>query len=263
MKRNSFFAALLILVVAAISFEGCEKEEEVQAEVSPSKVSLYKGEKETVKITNSKDQVSYEVGNYFVASCNLIVETSGVSNNYTYSVVGNHVGNTYVRFSGGIDLDVPIEVMAKYHTYEEPNLDFDDTRDSVKSKFGEPTLEDVPLNDTTKVYVYYINENNTMLVNFYTYNEKVGSYALSFSDESIFDELDPYLIERYEKFGETSTLKAFMNAESMEDATLIVSLSKSDSGYMVLYTNPETLMVPDKNDISALMSCLEMIRMSE
>jgi hypothetical protein len=252
MKRNSLLAALLILVVAAISFESCEKE----VNVSPTSISIYKGESQDVIITYSQDRVSGEIDNSFIASCFFRSKTETFF--YTIPVTGKHVGNTYLRLTGGINVDIPIEVKAKYHTYVEPNLDFDDTRDLVKAKFGEPTLEDVPLNDTTKAYVYYINENNTMLVNFYTYNEKVGSYALSFSDESIFDELEPYLIERYEKFGETSTLKAFMNAESMEDATIIVSLSKSDSGYMVLYTNPETLMVPDKNDVSALMTRLEL-----
>lgn len=113
-----------------------------------------------------------------------------------------HVGTAYVKFyNEDIDTLIQINVLPTYFTFEEPPLDFDDTRDSVVAKLGVPQKVNaegqyLQYNCHGPVYDY------TIRVNMLSWDEmgEIKDYEVVLADEEATEavvELHRFVEERY------------------------------------------------------------------
>lgn len=154
----------------------------------------------------------------------------------------NYVGDAKVKFyNEDFDTIINIQVLPRYNTYEEPNVDFDDTRDSVIAKLGTPATD-----NTTDNYLLYDCTNGI-----YPYSVKVNMLSsgrvkdieVIFEDEAAKDELQSFVEERYKKYYSTWNgyyvyVRAFNVASpSSYDASTRVLVENFLQG-KVIYKNP-------------------------
>ena len=113
----------------------------------------------------------------------------------------SHVGSALLKFyNEWWDTLIYIEVLPEYTTYTEPPLDFDDTRDSVLSKLGEPDAEEPGIlnyNLSGPVYPY-------QLIVRFREDGILRDYDVMFSDPGAIYELPLYIKERYYEYGYTT-----------------------------------------------------------
>ena len=110
----------------------------------------------------------------------------------------DYVGTAYVKFyNEDFDTLIQVNVLPTYTTYEEPPLDFDDTRDSVITKMGIPGLED----ETERCLEYQLQgQTYSYIVRVYLLSSGlIKDYEVVFSDEEAKAELKPFIEERYKK----------------------------------------------------------------
>lgn len=122
------------------------------------------------------------------------------ANDSYLSICFNYVGTAYVKFyNEDFDTLVRVDVLPVYNTFEEPNLDFDDNRDSVIFKLGNPQIENplennIIYNCQGETYPY------TLQVNF-TPSDVIKDYEVAFADEEARVELRAFVEERYMQRG--------------------------------------------------------------
>lgn len=109
-----------------------------------------------------------------------------------------YVGTAFVKFyNEDFDTLIQVNVLPTYTTYEEPPLDFDDTRDSVIAKMGIPGLEDetdrhleYQLQGQTYVYIVRV---------FLLPSGLIKDYEVMVSGEEAKAELKSFVEERYKE----------------------------------------------------------------
>lgn len=112
----------------------------------------------------------------------------------------SHVGTAgYKFYNEEWDTTIRIEVLPQYSTYSEPDLDFDDTRDSIILKIGTPDSE----NESENTFTYLLDGpvySYTLTIRLQ--NEgTLKDYDISFSDEAAKEELRKFVAERYFRCG--------------------------------------------------------------
>lgn len=110
----------------------------------------------------------------------------------------NYVGTAYVKFyNEDFDTLIQVNILPTYTTFEEPNLDFDDTRDSIIIKMGNPQSE-----NTIENYLIYNLQGPvyayTLRVNMLS-SGVIKDYEISFTEEVAKEELRGFVEERYMK----------------------------------------------------------------
>ena len=157
----------------------------------------------------------------------------------------NYVGSAFVKFyNEDFDTLIRVDVLPSYTTFEEPPLDFDDTRDSVIAKLGEPNDE-----YTEGIYVSYMGYNchgalydYTIYVNFLS-SGFVKDYEVAFTDEEAKAELKLFIEERYKKMNTLNGYYIYARAyntsyPNIYDSETKVLVENFLQG-MVIYKNPE------------------------
>lgn len=112
----------------------------------------------------------------------------------------SHVGSANFKFyNEGWDTIISIEVLPQYNTFTEPNLDFDDTRDSIMAKLGTPDSEDE--SNGTLTYIFNGPEYAYTLMIRLRDVGVVKDYDVTFADEAAKEELRLFVQERYYRYG--------------------------------------------------------------
>lgn len=154
----------------------------------------------------------------------------------------NKVGVANVKFfNEEWDTIIQVEVLPTYRTYDEPSLDFDDTRDSVIAKLGAPTSE----NTAEKTIVYVLQGDTYYYTVTVTMNSggTINDYEVQVSDEAAKAELKSFIEERYLKYASTfNGYNIYVKAKqstypSMYDSETTVVVENFLHG-IVQYKNP-------------------------
>ena len=126
--------------------------------------------------------------------------SNSINNNCTswIDIRLNYVGTAYVKFyNEDFDTLIQVNILPTYTTFEEPALDFDDTRDSILDKIGNPQIE-----NTIENYLLYNLQGSvyayTLRVNMLS-SGVIKDYEIAFTEEAAKDELRGYVEERYMK----------------------------------------------------------------
>lgn len=213
MKKIVFVTALI--AICGFMFTSCEKN---NITVSKDSIILHKGECDTISV-KSPTAIGCRIGNAFHACIRMIDSSSN-----TIIVQGKYVGETSLSITNDKDeITIPIKVDGMWNTYEDPNVDFDDTRDSVKLKLGYPT---VVWNDSTDYYLDYSTAE--LLSVYYDVLGNLKNYVITFDSCISNEELVQFVEERYAPF----MLGYYMNAENSNSATKFVYVLSNKVLYM-------------------------------
>ena len=142
------------------------------------------------------------------------------------NVTGKYVGTTKIKLDNGNDARfVNVNVIPRYNIYNEPDISFGESKQSIISKFGQP---DSTWLDMGTTYYYNITNNGIslrLIVDFNGYSESstVTAYGIDGFDRSLYDQLALFLDERY---CETNTDfgHLYYNGLSNETSTMRVKL---------------------------------------
>ena len=239
-KHHKSKLAAIVLLTATLTLGSCQKEKYLN--LSPSTVSVHQGEtSDAVKIKSNYETLNHEIEDTFIADIAIFV-----SNGFDgeIEIKGLHVGKTNLRlFNDDVDMKFPIEVIGNYNTFSEPPIDFDDTRDSIKAKLGTPLLEDFPIDDTTRAYVYSDSVAERLFVLFFESSINCKTYALLFNDENVTltNELQPFLEERYKFYTTAGDSRLYIDAKQAENAKKAVALSHTNNNHTVMYVDAKWL----------------------
>ena len=152
-----------------------------------------------------------------------------------------YVGSANLKFyNEEIDTLIKVEIMPQYTTYEEPSLDFDDNRDSVIVKLGEPYEE-----DTVQNYLLYhlhgLVYEYTLRVNM-SASGWIIDYEITFADEDAKSELRLFIAERYYKTYSTwNGYNVYVRAFDDEYPSIYESTKAVVENFLVgkvIYKNP-------------------------
>ena len=202
--------------------------------------------------TSSGDSLLLDLEDKFICSyinSSHTYTSNGIRTYTTESIrlTPHHVGSTCLAIRDAkSDTIVRVRVMGEYYTYTEPNLDFDDTEDSVQGKLGTqyPSLHSYNieggyyslLDDRHQIHLY-VNYSN---------NGTVDSYSVNLIPETVdAEELYGFIGERYYKttasWGDFPVyIKALNNNHpSISDAVVVV-IPQPGGANRVTYINPLT-----------------------
>jgi len=213
--------------------------------------------KEINFLSTSGSRLSLDINDGFIASyyCFSSTTTTTSSNGWSSStssvcktyakITPRHVGNTYLLIQDSLfDTIIRVSVLGEYYTYTEPNLDFDDSDDSVRAKLSKTypqysyNTEDqyYQVGDSRCQYNLYVNYSN---------DGTVDNYVVDLFQGVASEELTGYINERYHKTDANfSGLPVYIRVfnisttPSISDATVVVILDTT--GHKVTYQNPIT-----------------------
>ncbi len=215
----------------------------------------YEGEEINMFITDLSEAIQFRsiVGEEPVVvepdcfvSPSYVYGPSGFDESFAFSVSlrPKHVGRTFIRvYNSKYDVKIPINILPEYHIFTEPQIDFDDTEDSVNTKlhklFGNLTYY-------SNSHYYQIGDSRCRYNLYVNYSEDgvVDNYIVELYQGVESDELTGYINERYYKTtasvgGLPVYIKAHNNEyPSISDATVIVMLDITD--HKIKYQNPLT-----------------------
>ena len=165
----------------------------------------------------SKLPSTYESGNEYHAK----VDENGL-------VKGMFVGNTRIKVSNEIDTKyVDVIIKPTTYLYNEPDIQFGESKESVIAKFGQPNEETSSgiLYNMTSVISYY-------LVVSFDDNNNVSSYGVMIPSE-LATLLSDFLSERYLFVYYTNSRFLFIDALSMSEAHKAILMYSFNTSYWV------------------------------
>lgn len=233
MKKNAILFSALIISCALIS--SCKKSE---IKISVDAINLHHGETMRIDI-ESTPAIFYEhVGNTYIAKSGIpgISQSARIDDTYNTQLIisGKYVGKTTWYFSNSeVSKSIPVTVIPRYTTYNEPPLDFNDNQDSVTRKLGKPHFIDQT--DTSTIYTYLNYSTSNYLMTVFNESNEMDGYVLNFNPVDT-TEIRHFIEERY-----APIVGFFMNADEIKDATKVVALLSSNVFY-----------IPNKYDKSSI-----------
>ena len=224
MKKLSF----ILLALLAISFIGCQKlidfpEPEPEPEPDPEPiVEAVITLEDTLAVLHHGE--TYQIN----AECeNPITYSSEKEYHATVSeeglITANYVGSTVITLESEYDtktLEVVIEPMS--NLFPEPDIEIGESKESIIAKFGTPDAETIEA-----IGYQNYSENTTMLMVMFDEEGSVKLYALILGVDQK-EELDVFFSERYMFAQEQEGVKMYLNALSLEEATLIAGSQVSE-----------------------------------
>ena len=163
----------------------------------------------------------------------------------TYWLIPKFTGRTYVKFyNEDFDTLIPIEFLPTYNTYDEPGLDFDDTKDSMIVKMGSPS-DSVGYEHT---YLYFMDggrQGYTVTVRL-NGDGLVDNYEIALQGSTDSEELKSFIVERYYKtstqwHGHNVYLRAFdVSSPSVYNSNAYMAITEDFIHSKVTYRNPAT-----------------------
>lgn len=228
--------SLVLMALLAFSFVGCEgwlniddptPDPEPEPDPDPVVESVITLEEtsatlhcgETYQINAECEfPITYTSENEFFAS----VSEEGM-------ITANHVGTTMITLEAEGDsqtFEVTIEPLSDL--YPEPEIEIGETKEDVIARFGTPDAEV----EGAIGYGGY-SENATMLMVMFDDEGLVELYGVVL-DLSLEEELDTFLAERYLFVQEEESVKMYINALTVEEATLIVGSEVAEEEGMLM-----------------------------
>ena len=210
--KKVIFALMSLAAFFSLTFSSCSKDDdETPLTISQTSLTMVRGDTLTIT-TNQKSTFSSEKP--FVAT----VSADG-------KIEAKHVGQTVVTAtSGGQTKECSVTVNPSYNLYKEPILDFNLTKNDIKSQETRPLEED---RDTVLVYT----DKKTYLMHYsfdaQTSKLKSVSYGMpniSYAQSSV---LTDFLTERYQAIDVKNNVSYFINSDNVDDASMIVSMTLS------------------------------------
>ncbi len=190
--------------------------------------------------------ISIEMNDCFVSKY-YTSYSSSISSSF-YRIDGRitplHVGKTYLHIQDSLfDTLISVKILAEFYTYTEPQIDFDDTEDSVNTKLHELFGHCTYYSDS---HYYQIGDSRCRYNLYVNYSEDgvVDNYIVELYQGVESAELTGYINERYYKTtasvgGLPVYIKAHNNEyPSISDATVVVIPDLT--AHKVKYQNPLT-----------------------
>ncbi len=151
-------------------------------------------------------------------------------------MTARYVGSTTITLEAETDTQTfEVTVEPTSDLYPEPEIEFGETKEALIERMGQPDEEE---DDVIAYYNY--SENVMMLMVLFDEEGLVEDYGLIL-DPSFEEELGTFLGERYMFVQEEEDIKIYINALTLEEASLIVgSQAYEDEGtsfIMSLYTS--------------------------
>lgn len=182
---------------------------------------------------SSETAITYQSGDPFIAR----VSVTGL-------VAANHVGSTSVRLDNGNEIkDITVHVNPVYNLYPDPVLDFGITRTALVQKLGAPYKE-------TDAGISYYNYSTAAPYVIYLFDE---NNRLEFTAVIVKTEyttpLASHLDERYLYYGTDGDYYYFINAMTMDEASMgiVLSLDNVDFWQVMYLPFTETKSATIKN----------------
>lgn len=167
----------MMLLAAILVFSACSSDDETdKVTLSKTNYVMYHDDRNAIEGTNVEN-TTWSSDNEYVAT---------IENN---TIVGQYVGKTVVK-SANKKQSFSVEVKPKYHTYEEPCLDWGATKSDIIAKYGSPLAE------TEDVIGYKTSNPNAPLMMFTFKNGKLSASAVT-CKISVAYQLTDFLMERY------------------------------------------------------------------
>ncbi|MBR6829081.1 MAG: hypothetical protein IKM83_00510 [Paludibacteraceae bacterium] len=188
-------ARLLPILCMVLAFVACEPNEPTQKpkfELNTPSLSMYVGDMRHLKIDSDLE--------YTVKSEDLYVASIYGENN---TVKAEHVGKTTISISNGNEtLTCEVEVLAKYHPFEEPFIPNYTaptchwlTMGNYNDSHGFEYIESA---STSECHVYKGKEPNVYFFYFFDYSLNITQLQMRFFDMSLWQSLYQYTIERFQ-----------------------------------------------------------------
>ena len=176
MKKIIILSAIVTLALLTMS---CKKDEKIN--LITTEISLYHLDTCSIQATSSLP-ITYTSDDEFHA----IVDAAGL-------VEGRYVGKTKIKLMTDNDIKyVDVTVKPKYYLYDEPNIQFGESKSSITNKFGQP--DEI---SSSGVYRYNMfGVFNYILMVLFDDNDNVDSYAIAVSSD-LSSTLSSFLSERY------------------------------------------------------------------
>ena len=175
MKKIIILSAIVTLVLLTMS---CKKDEKIN--LISTEISLFHLDTCSIQATSSFP-ITYTSDDEFHA----IVDAAGL-------VEGRYVGETKIKLVTDNDIKyVNVTVKPKYYLYNEPDIQFGESKSSIINKFGQPD------NVSSSVVSYnMVGIFNYILMVLFDDNDNVEAYAISVSSD-LSSTLSSFLSERY------------------------------------------------------------------
>lgn len=198
-----------MMLVCIVAFFGCKKDNKIT--LSETSVTLHYGEHYAITATSNLP-LNYQSDDEYYAT----VDNSG-------NVTAGFVGQTNINvFNEQDSKTFQVVVAPVSNLYPEPNINFGDSKSTLIARYGEPYYieEDEEYNE---VYYYYADysEGAPIMVVCLDENNRVEGYDM-FVDMNDFEELDTFLSERYNYYGEMEGVYVFMNGLDEDSADMLV-----------------------------------------
>lgn len=206
MKRVLFTFCTFI---CAMLFTSCENS---KIKISPSYVTLHCEEEVGLTAIDNHSDVRWVSDDDFVASVN----SNGI-------VTAEHVGRTTITAKDGKDeAYCSVSVTPEYYTYNEPILDWGCSKQTIISKKGTPD------DNQTDGLVYVQSESKGIIEMYMFENGKLYGCGVALKLSYANTDVANFLLERYQVVGVNNGIYYFINAMTLETATLGVSLMIDD-----------------------------------
>lgn len=167
---------------------------------------------------------------------------------FTYSsrvdIYPKHVGKTFVRFlNAELDTLIPVNILPVYTTYDDPILDFDDTKDSFDVKYSLWTGNYTPYAGTDSAKLVYQNYQGSVhpcsLTAWFDATGHLCRYEVALTGVSV-SEIRNYLEERYKKWsannqGHYYYTKGFNVSVPGVNESSVVVVEHADEGKIIYY----------------------------
>ncbi len=213
MKKLNFLGLFLVMILDATSFVACSGDDDDSAAISSTPITVYA--QDSVKIAGARNLTS---NNRFVAL------TDGGT------VKGFHVGETIVS-EGPTTINVTVR--GRYHTYDDPVLEWGCSKANVKRKQTQGILSTEKAITGSNLMDYAIAYKNagsaTGLI--YAFKNERLVCVLAYVDYTYMNSFTKYLAERYLFLPEEVASYTYMgiNGLTKETCTTIVTVGIQDN----------------------------------
>lgn len=230
MKRLLLFT---IFLVSLTIVSGCSKNENESLSLTPDEFNLYTEEIKTA--TASKD-VSWSSEDEFVAT----IDEAG-------EVTAQHVGSTIIKAkatAGNGSGTINMNVIPKYHTYEDPLFLFGESKQKIKNR------ETNKIQRETDNVLYYATSNPYILRMYSFDSNRLKGVAVTCSWSFALEVMN-FLLERYMPIGSDNDEFFFIN-NFREKANMSIMYS-TDTQYdfvMIAYMSYSALKMAHEEENS-------------
>lgn len=234
--KKLFYTMLLLATILTITACGSDDKPD-NAKLSITSYTMYHEDLASIEGTDISD-LTWKSENEFVATVK------------DDEITAQYVGKTTVK-SATKGLSFTVEVKPRYHTYEEPFLDWGASISEIKAKYGAPESEDA------NSLLYKTDNSNAPLLLYIFENGKLYTCGVA-CKVSVASQLADFLLERYVPVQvDVDNYKAtFLHcygtfSDPQTDYGVAMQYRSSIGGILVVYTglNTKTKTTTD-NDFS-------------